>query len=193
MKFWLVAPFFTHFWNRRTYKTLQHIISCTAVKKWHAAMFCMFPDSKSEWKKWGNLPEFHLERSYCLQNWYFNYYPNCRSNRSASKETLFLNQETKCLHSEHHHSLNNLRTPFRGYSGYICHWVFCFQNVQSSKTPTTISKVALVVTSSKMCNMKCMSYKKKGRRFSKKHLLFLNDSRTLEFLLHLAFSRLIKL
>ena len=43
--------FFTHFWNQGTYKTLQHIISYTAVKKWHAAMFCMFPDSKSEWKK----------------------------------------------------------------------------------------------------------------------------------------------
>ena len=33
--------FFTHFWNRGTYKTLQHVISCTAVKKW-------FPNSKSE-------------------------------------------------------------------------------------------------------------------------------------------------
>ena len=43
--------FFTHLWNRGTYKTLQqHVISCTAVKKWHASMFCMFPDSKSEWK-----------------------------------------------------------------------------------------------------------------------------------------------
>jgi hypothetical protein len=67
------------------------------------------------------------------------------------QQTLFLNQETKCLHSKYHHSLNNLRTPFRGYSGNICHSVFCFQNVQSSETPTTISKcVALVVTSSKM-------------------------------------------
>ena len=35
-------------------------------------MFCMFPDSKSEWKKMGNRSEFHLERYYYLQNWYFS-------------------------------------------------------------------------------------------------------------------------
>ena len=39
MKLWQVAPFFhsllVWFWF---YKTLQHI-SCTAIKKWHAAMF----------------------------------------------------------------------------------------------------------------------------------------------------------
>ena len=82
----------------------------------------------------------------------------------------FLNQETKCLHSKHHHSLNNLRTPFRDYSGYICHLVFCFQNVQSSKPPTTISKfVALVVTSSKMSTVQCEMYalQEKGATFFK--------------------------
>ena len=36
-------------------------------------MFCMFPDSKSEWKKMGNRSEFHLERNYYLQNWYFKW------------------------------------------------------------------------------------------------------------------------
>ena len=39
--------FFTHFWNRGTYKTLQHVISLQQYK------FCMFPDSKSEWKENG--------------------------------------------------------------------------------------------------------------------------------------------
>ena len=34
-------------------------------------MFCMFPDSKSEWKKVGNWSEFHSERNYYFQNWYF--------------------------------------------------------------------------------------------------------------------------
>ena len=58
MKLWQVAPFFTHFWNRGTYKTLQHVISCTAVKKWHAAMFCVIPDSKNEWKKWATCQSF---------------------------------------------------------------------------------------------------------------------------------------
>ena len=43
----------------------------TAVKKWHAAMFCLFSDSKSEWKKMGNRSEFHWERNIYLQNWYF--------------------------------------------------------------------------------------------------------------------------
>ena len=27
-------------------------------KKWHSAMFCMFPDSKSEWKKWATAQSF---------------------------------------------------------------------------------------------------------------------------------------
>ena len=58
MKLWPVAPFFTHFWNRGTYKTLQHVISLQQYKKWHAAMFCMFPDSKSEWKKWATGQSF---------------------------------------------------------------------------------------------------------------------------------------
>ena len=35
-------------------------------------MFCMFPDSKSEWRKRGNRSEFHSERNYYLQNWYFS-------------------------------------------------------------------------------------------------------------------------
>ena len=34
----------------------------------------MFPDSKSEWKKMGNRSEFHSERNYYLQNWYFSGY-----------------------------------------------------------------------------------------------------------------------
>ena len=38
-----------------------------------AAMFCMFPDSKSEWKKVGNWSEFLSERNFFLQNWYFSY------------------------------------------------------------------------------------------------------------------------
>ena len=58
MKLWPVALFFIYFWNWGTYKTLQYAISCTAVKKWHAAMFCMFPDSKSEWKKWATSQSF---------------------------------------------------------------------------------------------------------------------------------------
>ena len=35
-------------------------------------MFCIFPNSKSEWKKRGNRSEFHSERNYLLQNWYFS-------------------------------------------------------------------------------------------------------------------------
>ena len=51
MKLWLFAPFFHSLLEWGTYKTLQHVISLQQYKKWHAAMFCMFPDSKSEWKK----------------------------------------------------------------------------------------------------------------------------------------------
>ena len=72
MKLWAVEHFLLKIIPEGIYKTLQHVISCTAVKKWHAAMFCMFPDSKSEWKKMGNRSEFHLERNYYLQNWYFS-------------------------------------------------------------------------------------------------------------------------
>ena len=33
-------------------------------------MFCMFPDSKREWKKRGNRSEFHSERNYKLQKYF---------------------------------------------------------------------------------------------------------------------------
>ena len=59
MKLWPVALFFHSLLESGTYKTLQYAISCTtAAKEWHAAMFYMFADSKSEFKKWATSQSF---------------------------------------------------------------------------------------------------------------------------------------
>ena len=66
MKLWPVAPFFHSLlvrfliWKEKTQSCLFS--------------FQITNLTKSEWKKRGNSSEFHSERNYYLQNWYFSEY-----------------------------------------------------------------------------------------------------------------------
>ena len=88
MKLWQVAPFFS----------LPFGEVCNLKEK---RQLCIFSFqirnlTKSEWKKRGNLSDFHLERNYYLQNWYFSCFGYFGFHRKGClSETPLFN--TSCL------------------------------------------------------------------------------------------------
>ena len=64
MKLWQVAHFF--------HSLLVRFVIWKEKRQLCIFSFQITNLTKSEWKKRGNLSEFHSERNYYLQNWYFN-------------------------------------------------------------------------------------------------------------------------
>ena len=64
MKLWQVAPFF--------HSLLVRFVIWKEKRQSCLFSFQFTNLTKSEWKKRGNLSEFHSERNYYLQNWYFS-------------------------------------------------------------------------------------------------------------------------
>ena len=63
MKLWQVAPFF--------HSLLVRFVNWKEKRQLCIFSFQITNLTKSEWKKRGNLSEFHSERNYYIQNWYF--------------------------------------------------------------------------------------------------------------------------
>ena len=105
MKLWPVAPFFTHFWNRGTYKTLQHVISlhvkffhhCDKKFSKHVTV-SIGKKIKISWKKGlksGHLKTFELTLRFYTKNPHFmNALRNQKSQNVRTPCTTLL-----CLHS----------------------------------------------------------------------------------------------
>ena len=66
MKLWRVAPFFSLTFGEVCYLKREEAASLLFS-------FQITNLTKSEWKKRGNSSEFHSERNYYLQNWYFSW------------------------------------------------------------------------------------------------------------------------
>ena len=80
MKLWQVAPFF--------HSLLVRFVIWKEKRQLCIFSFQIRNLTKSEWKKRGNLSEFHSERSYYLQNWYFRDYPTF-TGKSLSEALIF--------------------------------------------------------------------------------------------------------
>ena len=66
MQLWPVAHFFHSLLESGNIQNIAAEISFYRIGTLDAAMFCIFPYSKSDWKKVGNWSELHSEKKYYL-------------------------------------------------------------------------------------------------------------------------------